>query len=100
MWYCRWIYKSFNSRQFQMLSRKLHTEQYVLSRSFSMKGVKCVSPVSDPTATDEDKEDPNSTKTVSFEKGGVTNAYGTPWDIAILQRESTAGIESKTTVKR
>jgi len=49
--------------------------------------------------TDEDKEDPNSTKTVSFEKGGVTNAYGTPWDIAILQRESTAGIESKTTVK-
>lgn len=68
-------------------------------KKFSMKGVKCVSPVSDPTATDEDKEDPNSTKTVSFEKGGVTNAYGTPWDIAILQRESTAGIESKTTVK-
>ena len=45
------------------------------------------------------KKTQNSTKTVSFEKGGVTNAYGTPWDIAILQRESTAGIESKTTVK-
>ena len=33
-----------------------------------------------------------------MKKGGVTNAYGTHGDIAILQREST-GIESKTIVK-
>ena len=98
MWYCRWI----TSRLVVDNSNVKSEAPYgaICSfKKFSMKGVKCVSPVSDPTATDEDKEDPNSTKTVSFEKGGVTNAYGTPWDIAILQRESTAGIESKTTVK-
>ena len=67
-------------------------------RKFSMKGVKCVSPVPDPNATEEDKKDPNSTKTVSFDKGGVTNAYGTPWDIAVLVRE-TAGIDAKPSVK-
>ena len=43
-------------------------------KKFTMKGVKCVSPVPDPNATEEDKKDPNSTKTVSFDKGGVTNA--------------------------
>ena len=67
-------------------------------RKFSMKGVKCVSPVPDPNATEEDKKDPSSTKTVSFDKGGVTNAYGTPWDIAVLVRE-TAGIDAKPSVK-
>lgn len=67
-------------------------------RKFSMKGVKCVSPVPDPNATEEDKKDPNSTKTVSFDKGGVTNAYGTPWDIAVLVRE-IAGIDAKPSVK-
>ena len=67
-------------------------------KKFSMKGVKCVSPVPDPNATEEDKKDPSSTKTVSFDKGGVTNAYGTPWDIAVLVRE-TAGIDAKPSVK-
>ena len=67
-------------------------------KKFTMKGVKCVSPVPDPNATEEDKKDPNSTKTVSFDKGGVTNAYGTPWDIAVLVRE-TAGIDAKPSVK-
>lgn len=67
-------------------------------KKFSMKGVKCVSPVPDPSATPEDEEDPQSTKTVSFEKGGVTNAYGTPWGLVVLERETT-GIAAKPAVK-
>ena len=67
-------------------------------KKFSMKGVKCVSPVPDPSATPEDEEDPKSTKTVSFEKGGVTNAYGTPWGLVVLERETT-GIAAKPAVK-
>lgn len=67
-------------------------------KKFSMKGVKCVSPVPDPSATPEDEEDPKSTKTVSFEKGGVTNAYGTPWGLVVLERETT-GIATKPAVK-
>ena len=67
-------------------------------KKFSMKGVKCVSPVPDPSATPEDEEDPQSTKTVSFEKGGVTNAYGTPWGLVVLERETT-GIATKPAVK-
>lgn len=69
-------------------------------KKFSMKGVKCVSPVPDPNATPEDKEDPGSTKTVSFEKGGVTNAAGTPWDKVVLKRETeAAGIATQPAVK-
>lgn len=64
-------------------------------KKFTMEGVKCVEPVPDPGATPDDEQDPESTKTVSFEKGGVTNAYGTPWGRVVLKRNN-AGIDVKS----
>lgn len=63
-------------------------------KKFTLEGVECTDPLPDPTATEEDMNDPESGKTVIFTKGGVTNGYGTAWDKVVFRRLDPTGINA------